>query len=180
VIGVFVRARLVRRGLLSVALCAAAAVSLARAPNYPAAAQALNEAIAAAETDAAGQGLLVVYYDEDDEGVSRSIGREWVTVDGERVGRFERQLRYVILRVRAGVHSIGIDSGRSPVVRQVLTVAEGSRNYLRYVRSLQPTATKLFFDVQVANLTTFEPVEEDAARERIATIDAIVAANWRR
>jgi hypothetical protein len=166
------------RRWLAVALCVAGAVALGRAPNYPVAAQELNEAIAAAEAEAAGRGLVVVYYDEDDEGVSRGVGREWVTLDGRRAGRFERQLRYVIVRVPVGTHSIGIDAGRAPVVRRVVSVAEGSRSYLRYVRSVQPTATRTFFDSQVANLTTLEPVEEDVARERIATIDAI-AATWR-
>jgi hypothetical protein len=155
----------------------AAAVVLARAPNYPAAAQRLNEAIAAAEAGTPGHGLVVVYHDEADEGVSRGIGREWVTVDGERVGRFQRNLRYVIARVRAGTHSIGIDAGRAPVVRRVLNVAEGSRHYLRFVRSMEPTAGTVF-DSQVANLTGLDAIEEDVARERIATIGAI-AATWR-
>jgi hypothetical protein len=154
-----------------------AAVGLARVPNYPAAAQELNEAIAAAEADAAGQGLVVVYLDEDDAGVSRGVGREWVTLDGERVGRFERASRYVIVRVRAGTHSIGIDARRSPVVRRVISVTERSRSFLRFVRSVQATATRTLFDSQVASHTTLESMEEDVARERIAMIDAI-AATW--
>jgi hypothetical protein len=156
----------------------AMAVALARGPNYPAAAQALNEAIAAAEAGAAGHGLVVVYHDEADEGVSRGIGREWVTVDGERVGRFERNLRYVIVRVRVGTHSIGIDAGRAPVVRRVVSAAEGSRCYLRFVRNVESTTARTFFDSQIANLTALDVIEEDVARERIATIGAL-AATWR-
>lgn len=156
----------------------AMAVAFARGPNYPAAAQALNEAIAAAEAGAAGHGVVVVYRDEADEGVSRGIGREWVTVDAVRVGRFERDLRYVIVPVRAGTHSIGINAGRAPVVRRVLSVAEGSRYYLRFMRSMEPTTARTFFDSQIANLTALDVIEEDIARERIATIGAI-AATWR-
>lgn len=165
------------RFILCVALSAAA---LARAPNYPAAAQELNEAIAAAAADAGGDGIVVVYYDEDDEGVSRGLGRELVLLDGQRMGRFERELRYVIMRARVGTHTVGIDQGSRPVARRVITVTESSRSFLRYMRSVQPTTTDLVFDTQIANLTSLEPIDEDAARERIAAIDAIVTARWRR
>lgn len=161
----------------ALAVLGVSALALARAPNYPAAAQRLDAAIAAAKSGAAGQGLVVVYYDEDDAGVSRGVGREWVTLDGERVGRFARDQRYVIVRAPAGAHSIGIDAGRAPLVRRVVRVAEGSRSYLRYVRSVQPTAARTFLDSQVANLTSLDPIEEDVARGRIATIDAL-AATW--
>jgi hypothetical protein len=149
----------------------------ARAPDYAGAAEKLNAEIASNES--AGHGIIVVYVDDDDERVSRSIGRWAVMLDGEQIGRLERRKRYLLFTVRAGAHSVGIDQGRSAIARQVIQVADGSRHFLRFVHSVQPTADAVFLDIQISNHRTLESIDEDTARERIATIQGIVAARFR-
>jgi hypothetical protein len=156
--------------MLAVAVCA-------RTPDYADAAEKLNAEIASSES--AGHGIVVVYVDDDGEGVSRSIGRWTVMRDGEHVGRLHHRKRYLLFAVRAGAHSIGIDQGRVAIARQVIHVVDGSRHFLRYAHSVHATGEALFRDIQISNQRTLETVDEDTARERIATIQGVVTARGR-
>ena len=149
----------------------------ARTPDYAAASEKLNAEIASGES--AGHGIVVVFVDDDDERVSRSIGRWAVMLDGEQIGRLERRKRYLLFPVRAGVHSVGIDQGRAAIARQVIHVVDGSRHFLRFVHSVQPTADAVFLDIQISNQRTLESIDEDTARDRIATIQGVVTARVR-
>lgn len=155
----------------------AAAPSLARSPDPEGAARELETALESRERE--GHGLVVLYVDTPDRRVARSIGSLGVTLDGLQVAKLGRKQRYVILSVPVGTHSVGINQGGLAVVRRVIEVEPGSRHFMRYLRNVQATAERTFMDVQVANVTSLDTVDEYLARERIAAIHGVVNARGR-